>query len=257
MSTVVPAGPILDGHARLVKRPGSVGRLLATMDSCGIERAAVSAGGLIGLDRLSAQLTDGGYDTVSADNDWIRRCCMGAGGRLIPFYFANPHGEGDDYRQRAADFRGLEISPAVHGVGLDDPRVVDLVEVAATARHPVYLVCLGRPGAQPRDLVALARAFPDVTFMFGHCGLIGIDADGIGRIAGQGNIVAETSGCLTTIVRLALDRLGADRVVFGTEYPLQHPRVELAKYAALDLGTEAWHRVAWRTAHRILGEPVD
>jgi len=68
------------------------------------------------------------------------------------------------------------------------------------------------------------------------------------------NIVAETSGCLTVVARLAIERLGPDRVLFGTEYPLQHPSVELAKFAALDLSPEVWHRIAWRNAHRLLGE---
>jgi len=32
--------------------------------------------------------------------------------------------------------------------------------------------------------------------------------------------------------------------------------VELAKFATLDLSIEQWHRIAWRNAHRVLGEPV-
>jgi len=53
-------GPVFDFHARLVKRPGAVGQLLSTMDSCGIVRAAVSAGGIVDLDRLSRQIVEGG-----------------------------------------------------------------------------------------------------------------------------------------------------------------------------------------------------
>ncbi|MFE2617701.1 amidohydrolase family protein, partial [Micromonospora chalcea] len=49
-------------------------------------------------------------------------------------------------------------------------------------------------------------------------------------------------------------RRADDRVVFGSEYPLQHPAVELAKFQALRLPPEQWRRVAWDNAHRLLGE---
>ncbi len=245
---------LFDLHARLTPAPGATARLLSTMDECGIVRAGVAAGGTVSLDRLSQTIVDGGYEMVSADNDAVLAACAGSGGRLVPFFVANPHVDVAAYADRAAEFRALELSPAVHGVGFDDPRTLAHVGVAAAAGHPVYVVCLGRPGTRAADLVTLARRYPEVTFVSGHCGYIGIDAYGIGLIAPQPNIVAETSGCFSITVRIALDRLGPDRVLFGTEYPLQHPSVELAKFAALDLDPADWARIAWGNAHRLFRE---
>jgi predicted TIM-barrel fold metal-dependent hydrolase len=220
----------------------------------GIARAMVAAGGLVDLDRLSHNIVTGDHDDVMPDNDAVAAACAGSAGRLVPMYFANPYGDVEKYRRVAARFRGLELSPAVHGVRFDDPRLMAFVEVAAGLGHPVYVVCLGRPGTRAGDLVALARQFPAATFVFGHCGFIGIDTNGIAEIAPQENIVAETSGCYSVVARRAIDLLGAERVLFGTEYPLQHPSVELAKFAALRLSPATWQRVAWRNAHRLLGE---
>ena len=245
---------MFDFHARLVPRPGAAAALLSTMDSAGVRRAVLSAGGVVTLERLSAQILDGGHSEAEPDNGAVLAACAGSGGRLLPCYFASPYADPHSYRAQVSRYRGLELSPAVHGVGLDDPRTGALVAIAAQARHPVYVVCLGRAGARTADLVRLARRFPDTTFVSGHCGAIGIDASGIGQIAAVPNIVAETSGCFTAIARLALHRLGPDRVLFGTEYPLQHPSVELAKYAALDLPAPVWRQVAWHNAHRLLGE---
>jgi uncharacterized protein len=247
---------ILDFHARLGPRPGAAGQLLSTMDRYGIARAVVSAGGVVDLDRLSAQLVEGGHVETSADNDAVFDASVDADGRLVPFWFANPYAGEAAYRKRAHLFRGLELSPAVHGVGFTDPRTVALVRVAAEVGHPVYTVCVGRTGCRATDLVRLARRFPTVAFVFGHCGFTGIDTHGINRIARQENICAETSGCFTVTARVAVDRLGPDRVLFGTEYPLQDPGVELAKYAALGLDPGAWEKVAWRNAHRLLGEDL-
>lgn len=245
---------IFDFHARLGSGPGAMDRLRTTMDAWGIDGAVVSAGGMIDVDRLSTQIIEGGQVETDADNEAVLAGCRRYPARLLPFFFGNPHREPDSYRGRAGEFRGLEISPAVHGVPLTDERTTALVEVAEEIGHPVYVVCLGRPGAGAVDLVTLAGKFPDVTFVLGHCGFIGIDTYAVNKIAAVDNIVAETSGSYTGIVRIALERLGSGRVLFGTEYPLQHPSVELAKLRALELSPDVWRDVMWRNAQRVLGE---
>lgn len=245
---------VVDFHARLVPGEGAVGALVAAMDRAGVGRAVVSLGGLVGLDRLADQIVDGGRSETATDNEWIRRACAGSGGRLLPFFFADPERDVAAYRDGGAHFRGLEISPAVHGFGFDAPPVAALLAVAAELGHPVYVVCLGRPGTRAGDLVVLARAFLSVTFVYGHCGHIGVDASGLARIAAQPNIVAETSGCFAAIVALAVERLGVERVLFGTEYPLQPLEVELAKLAALSLTPIDLRKVTSGNASRLLGE---
>jgi uncharacterized protein len=252
--TGIPAGPVFDFHVRLGPGPSARAELLAAMDASGIRRAAVSAGGVVDLDRLSQQLVEGGQVETDADNERVRAACADSGGRLVPVYFANPHSTVDSYARQAAGFRALELSPAVHGVGFDDPRTAELVRVAAGVGHCVYTVPVGRPGSRTGDLVSLARAFPDMTFVLGHCGFTGIDTHALNQIAGQPNIVAETSGCFTVVAGLALRRLGPERVLFGTEHPLQSPAVELAKFAALAPDQDTWHKVAWHNAHRLLRE---
>jgi predicted TIM-barrel fold metal-dependent hydrolase len=242
---------VFDFHARLV--PGA--RLLSIMDDTGIARAMVAAGGVVDIDTLSRHIVHGGHTDATPDNDAVLAACTGSDGRLVPMYFGNPHGDVEEYRRVAPLFRGLELSPAVHGMRFDDPRVMAFVAVAASQRHPVYTVCLGRPGTRPGDLVALARRFPATTFVSGHCGFIGVDTSGIAEIAPQENIVAETSGCFSVVAHRAIDLLGPERVLFGTEYPLQHPAVELAKFAALGLAPSIWRQVAWHNAHRLLGLP--
>jgi hypothetical protein len=71
---------IFDFHARLTPHPEAVRGLLSTMDSCGIARAAVTAGGVIDLERLSAQITDGGHTEAGADNAGVLDACAASGG---------------------------------------------------------------------------------------------------------------------------------------------------------------------------------
>lgn len=245
---------IFDAHARLRPGPGAIGDLLAVLDRTGITRAAVAAGGLLDLDRLSYQIVHGGQCTVDADNAAVLAAGDGSAGRLVPVYFANPHDRTGAYARHGHRFRGVELSPAVHGLGFADDRWAALVEVAAGLGHAVYTVCVPAPGGGTADLIALAKRFPAVTFISGHCGFIGIDTHALTEIAPQPNIVVETSGCFTVVARLAVERLGAGRVLFGTEYPLQHPSVELAKFAALGLPPADWRAITWDNAAALFSE---
>ncbi|GAA5076514.1 amidohydrolase family protein [Nocardia iowensis] len=251
---MTPRQRVFDAHAHLAPGPEAVARLIETMDRCRIDRAVVVAGGAITPDQLSRQLIEGGYVATDADNDAVLAGCDRSGGRLVPFFFANPHRGGADYRAHGRHFRGLKLAPSVHGVGLLDERTIALVEQAEGFGHGVYLHCVQRPGFGVAALVTLAERFPAVEFVLGHAGVGDLDLYGIDLIKPRPNVVFETSGGFTFVVKTALDRLGADRVLFGTEYPLQHPDVELAKYRVLDLSEDDWRRVAWQNTCRLTGE---
>lgn len=247
----------LDFHARLAPRPGAYDRLLASMDELGIDRAVVCPGGVVDLDTLANQILVGGHVENDADNDAVLEASGRSGGRLMARYFANPHRPPDDYRARADAFVSVELSPSVHGVALRDPRNVAYVEAAGEAGHPVYTVCIERPGKGVDELVALAGAYPDITFVLGHCGFIGVDFRALSAVADSPNIVAETSGCYAMVAKVAVQRLGADRVLFGTEAPLQDPAVEVIKLRGLGLDPETERAVMRDNACRLLGLPAD
>src|SRR4051812_17324509 len=97
----------IDGHAHLPPAPGSGERLLGLMDVMGIEHAVVVAGGAITPHQLSVQMAIGGLSRVSPDNARVLAECRVSAGRLIPFFFANPHVGDEEYRRDGSLFAGL------------------------------------------------------------------------------------------------------------------------------------------------------
>ncbi|WP_232212855.1 amidohydrolase family protein [Saccharomonospora saliphila] len=245
---------MFDFHARLPPKPDAARALVSTMDRHGIGRAAVCAGGTVDPDSLSRWLIEGGHVETGADNDAVLAACAQAPGRLVPLYFANPHEPLARYRDRASRFRGVEVSPAVHGVTLTDERVRSLAETAGECRHPFYAVCLQRPGCGVAEFAELARALPGTTFVLGHLGIGNIDFHALNLVRGLGNVLVETSGGYSSVAGAAVRRLGAERVLFAAEYPLQDHAVELAKIAALGLSEAERDLVLYGNALRILGE---
>src|SRR5690606_17545911 len=158
-------------------------------------------------------LSEGGYVDHDADNEAVLRSCERSDGRLVPFYFANPHSDADAYRSAAASFAGLKLAPGVHGLPLDHPGNVALVRAATELGHPVYLHCVSLPGRTVADLVALARRWPRTVFVLGHAGVTHLDWRAVDLIAPLPNVLLETSGGYSSVVGVAIRRLGADRVL--------------------------------------------
>lgn len=243
---------VFDFHARLAPGPQALDRLTAAMDRHGVAAAAVVAGGILPPEVLSRQLIDGTFVTTDPDNDAVLAAASESAGRLRPVYFGNPHRDAAEYRRRSAEFDGLELSPAVHGIPLTDAAFDRYAEVATEAGHSVYIVCIVRPGCGVADLVDLAKRHPEAAFVLGHGGATAIDFHGIQLIEPHANIHFETSGGYASVLAYAVRTLGSRRVLFGSEHPLQSPGLELAKLASLDLPERDLQQLAWDNATRLM-----
>jgi predicted TIM-barrel fold metal-dependent hydrolase len=243
---------VLDFHLRLAPTPQALDALIACLDTSGIRRAVLCAGGLVDGDTLSWQLRSGASSTVEPNNEAVAKVADGNRQRFRACWFGNPHGGLDRYRVAGKDFVGLELSPAVHGVPLSDPRTYDFVETAAEHGHWVYAVCINRAGCDVDALVALASRFPDVTFVLGHLGYGNIDYFGMRLVAPASNVLVESSGGYSSVLSCAVRRLGADRVLFGSEYPLQEPVVELTKVTTAGLSEDTVRAILHDNAERLM-----
>jgi hypothetical protein len=134
-----------------------------------------------------------------------------------------------------AKFRGLKLNPAVDPVEPDDPLVHPLLELAGELGVPVAFHC-GHPPASlytlPWMIEKAAIRFPEVQFVLVHMGYCVFPYhDGAMDIAQElPNVHLDVSGMPHTWrVKEAVERVGADRVLYGSSAPWHHPRLELLK----------------------------
>lgn len=242
-----------DAHAHMRATVESRDALLCSMAMNGIRKTVVVGGGLLKPEVLSRQLFEGGSQNVSFDNLRLEALTSQSNERLFPFYFANPFDEVEEYKEHGKRFYGLKFAPGVHGVPFHDESIQAYVRLAECFSHPVYLHCLAKSGFAVTDLVTLANCFPSVPFILGHAGIGTLDLYGVEVISSQKNIYFETSGGLTAVIKYARKLLGAERLIFGTEYPLQNPRVEIVKAETLDLDAEDFDLYSSRNIGRLIG----
>ena len=162
---------------------------------------------------------------------------------------------------------GLKIAPLFLRAGPDDPRVAIVFEQAA--RHGVFV--LSQAGAHgygdqpdwgnPERFEAVLRSWPTVDLQLAHLGLGG-EAEVARLTARYPNLYTDSSARLHDIgqpgawsLAEAADwfrRIGIDRVLFGTNYPMHDPAQFLAVIRAMPLDDAEREQVLWRNAAGIL-----
>ena len=174
-------------------------------------------------------------------------------GRIIPFARVHPRmGRDAAHALRAAaerGARGLKLHPFTDGAFLaNDPLLVHpLLQIAQEYGIPVLVHSGWSWTSAPGLIVDIAKSFPEISVIMGHSGLFGnhIEAATLGRDVE--NLYFDLAGLSTPYaVKDLLDRLGPDRLLFGSDYPHSPMGFELEKISQ-------WLDAPWSIIQQIVG----
>jgi len=127
---------------------------------------------------------------------------------------------------------GIKLWVAVNAT---DARLDPIMRRAAELRVPVLHHAWYKANgyayneSTPKDIANLARRHPDVPIVMAH--LAGGGVEGVYDIVDCPNVVVDTSGAqpIAGMVEFAIEHLGPDRVVFGSDWPLRDYAVQKAR----------------------------
>lgn len=249
---------IIDGHAHVTEADyGSAELLIAQMTQAGIDRAVLVPGGMIDVRKMTRYIS--GAEPVAASaipNELVARLIGQHPDKFFGFYCVNPHaGDAAVAELRRAvesGFRGLKLAPLVHRFSLTSKTVFDLADACGDLGVPFYTHVVYSPAASTEKVGVLARQFPHTTFIVGHMGFGPADIDAVELALRHDNLFLETSGGSYLILKAALERLGPEKLIFGSEFPLHHPQVELEKIHLLLRG-EGFERVTSKNLLSLIG----
>jgi len=226
---------IIDAHAHVTRADyGSIERLSAIMDKHGIDKAVLFPGGMIDVRQMSQYVRgSAAVGTDSIPNDLVESIFTLDRDRYFGFYCVNPNRLEDNTAAfRAAisrGFSGLKLAPIVHKFALCSDAVFELAAACGELGVPLYSHVVISPSATTQKFGELAKAFPDTQFILGHMGFGPADTQAIEVAANCDNVMLESSGGSYMIIKMALEKLGARKLIYGSEFPMQHPQVELEK----------------------------
>ena len=230
---------IVDGHAHVSDTDyGGVAALRTQRDQAGVDRVLCVPGGTMDMRQFSRYVTGRlrpnpvfpnhlVYDALDRHGDW----CYGLVG-------VNPCDAGAALKTLEEGFRrgcrGVKLSPMNHQFPFTLPVLEEVAAACGERGFPVYSHVLPMPGSTTADYAALARRRPGTNFILGHMGFGPGDADAIDAAAELDNLYLETSLGNFLILREALARLGPGKLIFGSEFPLGHPKAEMENVRLLD-----------------------
>jgi hypothetical protein len=229
---------IIDGHAHLSPTSyGSLENYVAVLKESGIEGAVVCPGGMIDVRWMNSFVSGNGKAKPTPRNDYVDDALRS---RALFWGLAQVNPESPRACEElegylAAAFRGLIVSPIIHKFSFGDGCMDDLAALCGDRQVPVVSHIAWRPGANTSDYLALARRHPRTNFILEHMGAPPADGEATDGAAELDNFFVDTSLGSYLHIHETLKRAGASKVIFGSEYPLSHPGVELKKILLLPL----------------------
>ncbi len=204
-------------------------------------------------------------------------------GRLRPVVTVDPTRGAEEIRRAIALW---ETDPLLAGVKLfpgylhfypHDPRLAPLYEFAHRRNLPVLVHqgdTLDRKGlvkfARPIELDEVAVGYPDVRFVLCHFGNPWVE-EAAEVVYKNENVYADTSGllahpsapyfermveqCRRRILQAIISIGSAERILYGSDWPLEELRLAVALVDGLDLPATDRARILGENARRLFGLP--
>jgi predicted TIM-barrel fold metal-dependent hydrolase len=249
-------GVVWDAHGHLSGVGGTpeerITRLLRYADRLGIERVIVFMG--------YPFVQDPSPEEIRRQNDQVLRAVRHAPDRAFGFVYLNPkHTEASlkelDRCVRDGPMVGVKLWVAVRA---SDERLDPIAHRAAELKAPIlqhtwFNVAGNLPGeSTPDDLAELAARHPEASFLAAHVG--GDWERGIRSIRAAENVAAEICGSDPTagFVEMAVRELGAERVVYGSDFPGRSFASQLAKVYGAEIPEEEKRLILGGNIRRVL-----
>jgi predicted TIM-barrel fold metal-dependent hydrolase len=220
-------------------------KLLPLLDAAGIERAVVMT--YVDAPGAKADAVEYVADAVARYPD-----------RLIGFVRLDPNARAEarrilDHAILELGFRGVKLHPTTTLAHPAGDATVELLSRCAELGVPVLFHCGDDPYTTPQAIEAAAARVPDCTIVMGHMGGYFHAEDAIAAAVRQPNLVLETSAMpYPARIAEAVEAVGADRVVFGSDGPGCNPTLEVHKIRMLELGADIERAVLGENAARLL-----
>ena len=192
--------------------------------------------------------------------------------RLIPFAVINPSYAGwrEDLKEcvESLGMKGLRLHPNYHDYRLTEDCASDLIKETVDRGLPVSIALrmederqhhwlVRVPPVSTYDLAEAINRFPEATFILTYIHYR--EAEPIlNACPDRENFYIELTshylfGAYPNQLQSLVEKMGAERILFGSGMPLKYPEAALMKIECLDVSEEEKEKILHKNAERILG----
>lgn len=237
---------IIDSHTHVDRfgwydPPETIIRL---MDEAGIDKSII--------------MTYGDAPDVEGSIEYIAGATEKYPGRLIGYARMNPRRGEEAHRlfEKAMEeygFKGLKLHPVGNLCHPAGPETIEIIRLATRYRAPVLFHCGDEELTLPLQITQAAAACPDATIILGHSGGYFHWKDALRVAERHPNVLLDTSALpYPQVVKEAVERIAASRVLYASDGPGCDPRIEVHKVKMAGLAPEDEEAVFHRSIQTIL-----
>ena len=242
---------VIDSHCHIyptkIAKPAveSTGRFYdMTALGDGTVNSLLEIGNKAGIDRFVVQSVATTPHQVQSINEFIASEVSIFPDKLIGLGTLHPESDdlkGDLEHIKELGLHGVKLHADIQKFRIDDPRCLKIYELCETENMPVLM----HTGdyrynySNPNRLLPVLNSFKKLTIIGAHLGGWSVWEEACEKLAGYPNFYVDSSSSLYELpINTATDiirRYGADRVLFGSDYPVFSPDIELERFMALPL----------------------
>lgn len=177
------------------------------------------------------------------------------------FGFGTLHAEMNDFNSeidyiKSSGLKGIKLHPDSQGFAIDDERLFPVYD-RLQGELPILIHCGDKryDYSHPKRLLRIINEFPKLKIIAAHLGGWSVFEEGF-RLLKDKECYFDISSCMSFMPAKQIVKYirgyGADRILFGSDFPLWDPVKEVELFLSLKLRTEEQERIAFQNAECIL-----
>ena len=181
---------------------------------------------------------------------------------FIPFLTIDPNVDVGIVKEGVEEYmlKGPAVAVKVHhSMKVDRKEFEPLANLLSLHGIPVLIHCWYKTvqeyenESNPSNIANLAAKYPDLKIIMAH--ITGCGYRGLQDIAKHPNVYVDTSGSQPEdgFLQYGLDLLGADRILFGSDFPGRDPATQLGRIYSVDMSDEDRNKILSGNAMGLFG----
>ena len=213
-----------------------------------------------GVDKFIVQSVATTKAQVRKINEFIAREVKSHADTLIGLGTMHPESDdiaGDLEHLKSLGLKGVKLHPDIQGFKIDDYRCLKIYELCERDGLPILMHTgdYRYDFSNPNRLIPILEIYTGLTVIGAHFGGWSIWDDASKKLCSIPNLVVDCSSSMSYIKpelsAEIIKRYGADRVLFGTDYPLHSPVNEMNILLSLGFSDDDYIKIFSENAKRI------
>lgn len=242
---------VIDSHCHIypekIAKPAvqSTGRFYdMTALGDGTVNSLLQIGEKAGIDRFVVQSVATTPHQVKSINEFIASEVEAFSDKLIGLGTLHPESDdlkGDLTHIKELGLHGVKLHPDIQKFKIDDYRCLKIYELCEKENMPILMHTgdYRYDYSNPNRLVPVLNTFKKLTVIGAHLGGWSVWDEAVEKLSGYENFYVDSS---SSLYELPIDRAteiirtyGTERVLFGSDFPVFSPDIELERFMALPL----------------------